>query len=60
MSKRVIYEETDSEFCTCAKPNFVDAEVNAQNGGEIQTFKVGQYCTVCEKDKPPKEVSDEN
>lgn len=53
MSKRVIFEETD-EFCTCADPHFVDDEVASQYGGEIITYKIGEYCTNCKKSRAPK------
>ena len=49
-----------NDFCECDKPNFVDYEIHQQYGGEIVTDVIGQYCTICDKAKPPKEVNDEN
>lgn len=47
------------EFCNCDNPNYTDKEIHQQYGGEIVSSVIGQYCTNCGKDKPPKLEVDE-
>lgn len=60
MGKRVIFEQTDGDFCTCVYPHFVEDEQHSQEGGDIVCRSLGQYCTKCGKDKAPDEPETED
>lgn len=59
MSKRVAFEETDSEFCHCDSPNYENDEVHSQEGGNIVCRIVGRSCTNCGGFEPPKDEGEE-
>lgn len=42
-------------FCRCSDPDFVEDEQHFQEGGDIVSRVVGEYCVNCGKSRSPEE-----